>query len=188
MIFFKRQRPAQPREAADRGERLDPHRLDVRLLQNGAVTLYYKHAILTEDAAWFEQAGYTAYVLDAARWTTPADFHAEAKRVLGFPDYYGSNLAAWVDCLGDLNVPHDGGLVIQLRHYDVFARAQPQLAHTILDSIESASRKALISGRRLLALVQSDDPRIRFERVGALPVTWNPREWLDSDRGLRPAS
>jgi hypothetical protein len=30
--------------------------------------------------------------------------------------------------------------------------------------------------------VQSNDPRIRFERVGAMPVTWNPREWLDADR------
>jgi hypothetical protein len=32
--------------------------------------------------------------------------------------------------------------------------------------------------------VQSDDPRIRFERVGAMPVTWNPQEWLDADRGV----
>jgi len=46
----------------------------------------------------------------------------------------------------------------------------------------------LLLGQRLLALVQSDDPRIRFERIGAVPVNWNPREWLDSDRGLRPAS
>jgi hypothetical protein len=46
----------------------------------------------------------------------------------------------------------------------------------------------LLLGQRLLALIQSDDPRIRFERIGAVPVNWNPREWQDSDRGLRPAS
>ena len=73
------------------------------------------------------------------------------------------------------------------RRYDSFARSQPQLAQTILDSIETSSRRFLLTGRRLLALVQSDDPRIRFERVGAVPVTWNPREWLDSDRGLSRA-
>jgi hypothetical protein len=76
----------------------------------------------------------------------------------------------------------DGGVVLELRHFDAFARAEPRFAHTILDSIESTSRRFLVTGRRLLALVQSDDPRIRFERVGAMPVNWNPREWLDSDR------
>jgi hypothetical protein len=68
------------------------------------------------------------------------------------------------------------------RGYDAFAKSQPHLAQTILDSIESTSRRFLLTGRRLLALVQSSDPRIRFERVGAMPVTWNPREWLDADR------
>ena len=37
---------------------------------------------------------------------------------------------------------------------------------------------------RLLTLAQSDDPRIEFEPVGAHPVIWNPREWLDKNRGL----
>jgi RNAse (barnase) inhibitor barstar len=163
-------------------------RLDIRLLQSGAVALYHKHAVLSQDVTWLEQAGYRVHTLDAAKWTSASDFHGEAKRVLAFPDYYSGNLASWIDCLGELDVPDNGGVVLQIRHFDAFARVEPQFAHTILDSIESASRRFLIVGRRLLALVQSDDPRIRFERVGALPVNWNPREWLDADRGLRPAS
>jgi RNAse (barnase) inhibitor barstar len=108
--------------------------------------------------------------------------------VLGFPDYYGRNLAAWIDCLSDLEVPQTGGVVLQFKHYDAFAQSHSQLAQTILDSIESTSRRFLLTGQRLLALVQSDDPRIRFERVGAMAVTWNPREWLDTDRGVGRAS
>jgi hypothetical protein len=77
---------------------------------------------------------------------------------------------------------------MQIRHFDAFAQHDPRFAHTLLDSIESTSRRFLLVERRLLALVQSDDPRIRFERIGAAPVNWNPREWLDADRGLRPAS
>jgi hypothetical protein len=34
--------------------------------------------------------------------------------------------------------------------------------------------------------VQSDDPTIRFEPVGAMPVMWNHAEWLDAKR--RPGS
>jgi RNAse (barnase) inhibitor barstar len=184
MGLFKRERTAQHQRA----EQPPRDRLDFQLLQSSAVTLYHKNSILSQDLAILQQVGYRVYTLDATTWQSVADFHAAAKREFEFPDYHSPNLAAWIDCLGDLDVPAEGGAVIQLRHFDAFARHEPQFAHTLLDSIESASRRFLLFGYRLLALLQSDDPRIRFERIGAVPVNWNPREWLDVDRGLRPAS
>lgn len=183
MGLFKKERAAP-----SRAERPPLERLDVQLLQSSAVTLYHKHTLLAQDVSYLQQFGYRVYALDAALWKGAVDFHAEAKRVLVFPEYYSANLASWIDCLGEIDVPEEGGVVIQFKHFDAFARTDPQFAHTLLDSIESASRRFLLGGRRLLALVQSDDPRIRFERIGAVPVNWNPREWLDADRGLRPAS
>jgi RNAse (barnase) inhibitor barstar len=183
MVLF-----SKPRKSAPVTDRLAPDRLDVRLLQSSAVTLYHKQSILAQDLSWLQQAGYRAYMLDAVGWKSPADFHADVKRELALPDHYAGNLASWLDCLGDLDVPREGGVVMQVRHFDAFARHEPRFAHTLLDSIESASRRFLLLERRLLALVQSDDPRIRFDRIGAAPVNWNPREWLDADRGLRPAS
>jgi RNAse (barnase) inhibitor barstar len=176
------------RTAPSRAERPPLERLDIQLLQSSAVTLYHKHSLLAQDVSCLQQFGYRVYSLDAALWKAAADFHAEAKRVLVFPEYYSANLASWIDCLGEIDVPEEGGVVIQFKHFDAFARTDPEFAHTLLDSMESASRRFLLGGRRLLALVQSDDPRIRFERIGAVPVNWNPREWLDADRGLRPAS
>ncbi|HEX4681450.1 MAG TPA: barstar family protein [Gemmatimonadaceae bacterium] len=174
MAFFKRKAKA-PEEV---------QRLDWKLMERGAVALYHRSSVLSADVGWFKQQKYVVHELNAATWQAPADFHAEAQRVLNFPAHYSRNLAGWVDFLPDLEVPDEGGMVLVFRRYDVFARAQSQLAQTILDSIESTSRRFLLTGRRLLALVQSDDPRIRFERVGALPVTWNPREWLETDRGI----
>jgi len=174
MAFFKRKEKA-PAEV---------ERLDWRLLERGAVALYYKGSVLSQDLAWFRHHGYVIHELNATSWTSPADFHVDVQRVLSFPEYYGKNLASWVDCVAEVSVPDESGMAIVFRRYDVFAKSQPQLAQTILDSLETTSRRFLLTGRRLLALVQSDDPRIRFERVGAMPVTWNPREWLDSDRGL----
>jgi hypothetical protein len=174
MAFFKRKEKA-PAEV---------ERLDWKLLERGAVALYHKGTVLSQDVAWFRQNGYTVHELDGSAWETPVAFHAAAKGALDFPEYYGKNLASWVDCLAELSVPDDGGALLVFRRYDFFMKAQPELAQTILDSVESTSRRFLLSGRRLVALVQSDDPRIRFERVGALPVTWNPREWSDADRGM----
>jgi hypothetical protein len=163
-------------------------RLDWRILQNGAIALYYRPAILDEDAAWLAQQGYRVHHLDGARWESAADFHAEAKRVLGFADHYSGSLGALNDSLGELEVPNDGGMAIVLRRFDVLTRRDARLAHALLDALESASRHFLLFGKRLIALVQSDDPRIRFERVGERPVCWNAREWLDSNRGLSAAS
>jgi RNAse (barnase) inhibitor barstar len=176
------------RESPVRTDRFALDRLDMQLLQSSAVKLYHKQSVLAQDLSWLQRAGYHSYSLDAAPWKTASDFHADVKRELRLPEYYAGNLASWIDCLGDLDIPTDGGVVVQFRHFDTFARIEPQFAHTLLDSFESASRRFLLMERRLLALVQSDDPRIRFERIGAAPVNWNPREWLDADRGLRPAS
>jgi RNAse (barnase) inhibitor barstar len=172
MAFFKRKEKA-PAEV---------QRLDWKLLERGAVALYHKSSVLSQDLGWFRQQGYTIHELDAGSWGAPADFHTAVQRQLSFPAYYGKNLASWIECIAELPVPDESGTLLVFRRYDAFTRTQPQFAQTILDSIESTSRRFLLTGRRFLALVHSDDARIRFERVGAMPVTWNPREWLDSDR------
>ncbi|HEX3867437.1 MAG TPA: barstar family protein [Gemmatimonadaceae bacterium] len=172
MGFFKRKEKA-PAEV---------QRLDWQLMERGAVALYHKPSILSADVSWFRQQKYAIHELDGATLTTAADFHAAARTAFGFPSHYASNFASWVDCVGELPVSDDGGTLVVFRRFDAFFRCQPQLAQSILDSIETTSRRFLLTGRRFLALVQSDDPRARFERVGAMPVTWNPREWLDSDR------
>ncbi|MEO7086059.1 MAG: barstar family protein [Gemmatimonadaceae bacterium] len=174
MGFFRRKEKA-PAEV---------QRLDWKLLERGAVALYYKPNVLSADLGWFKAQGYAIHELNAAGWTLPADFHEAAKRAFSLPSHYVNNLASWIDCIGEISVPDQSGTVVVFRQYDAFSRAQPQLAQTILDSIETTSRRFLLTGRRFLALVQSDDPRLRFDRVGAMPVTWNPREWLESDRGL----
>jgi len=43
---------------------------------------------------------------DAIRdWPT---FHDEFARVFGFPDFYGKNMDAWIDCMTSLDLPEDG--------------------------------------------------------------------------------
>ena len=159
-------------------------RLDLRLLQNSPVALYFRSEILSEDTAWLRNEGYLIDEFDCTKWHTESDFHNDAAARLAFPDYYGHNLNAFNDCITDLDVPNDGGRAIVFRRFDLFAQREPHVAQDILDIMTSASWHSLLFGRRLLTLVQSDDPRIAFEPVGAHPVMWNPREWLSSNRGL----
>lgn len=49
-------------------------------------------------------------------WNT---FHSVFARELGFPDFYGRNMNAWVDCLTHLDEPGDGMSNIVLRDNDI---------------------------------------------------------------------
>jgi RNAse (barnase) inhibitor barstar len=162
----------------------DRERLDWQLFQNGGVVLYHKQQVLAEDAAWLVKAGYELREFDANGWTTSAAFHEDMKRVFSFPKHYTNNLASLVDALAELQIAPGGAIAVQLRRYDRLAKAESHLAWSVLDALETTSRRLLLTGRRMLSLVQSDDPRIKFDRVGAMPVNWNPREWLDTDRGI----
>jgi len=162
----------------------DRERLDWMLFQNGGVVLYHKQQVLAEHSAALVREGYQLRELDAHGWKDARAFHEDVKRVFSFPSHYTNNLASLVDALAELEIPAGGAVAVQMRRYDRFAKVESHLAWSILDAMETTSRRLLLTGRRLLTLVQSDDPRIKFERVGAMPVNWNPREWLESDRGL----
>ena len=182
-MFFKSKRAAAgaPFLPGDRD------RLDFRLLESGAIALYHRKPILETHLAWLKQEGWRVYGFDCARWDGPDAMHADLQRVLGFASHYRPSLASLVDALGDLEVPTPGGAALQLQRYDLFAGKDRALAQTLLDVIETTSRTFLLTGRKLLALAQSDDPRLSFERVGARPVNWNPQEWLPADRGVKGA-
>ena len=159
-------------------------RLDYRLLRDGGVVLYNSEAVLREDVAWLRAEKYQVQEFDARRWNSESDFHDEVARSLGFPDYYGQNLDAFNDCMGDILVPAEGGMAIVIRNADTVGLRDRELLPIVLDILADVTRKNMLFGRRFLTLVQSEDPRIEFAPIGAVPVIWNPREWLRSNRGL----
>ena len=111
--------------------------------------------------------------------------HADLASALSFPDYDGHNMNALDECLrDDLEVPDASGRAIVLRRLDVFAERDSWAAQRLLKSLAWATWDQLLYGRRLLTLAQSDDPQLRFGRVGGRNVGWNSKEFLDSSRGL----
>ena len=46
--------------------------------------------------------------LPAEEITDWASFHSVCKRLFGFPDFYGRNMDAWIDCMTSLDNPRDG--------------------------------------------------------------------------------
>ncbi len=164
----------------------DTGRLDWQLMQNGAVTLYFRTAILEGDLAWLGDHSYRIQTIDC---DDLAAFYRQVSHVLKFKEQFGygewmGNLDALNDALRHLEIDPGSGVVLCFLRYDLLRTASPELAEGVLDVIEWNSRDYLLLGRRLLALVQSDDPRIQFHPLGARAAGWNRREWLNKDRGL----
>jgi len=181
--------------AAFRDTLEDNHRLDWHILSRGGVSLYFRPTVLREDMAWLTAEHYEVTEFDAADWHSVDAMHDVLSHRLAFPAHYGRNFNALRDCLEeDLAIPNQGGRALTFLHYDAFVRSagadppdQPSqgAAEGLLDYVVKASRHYLLTGRRFLALVQSDDPRLRFGLLGATRTEWNSKEWLDADRVRR---
>jgi hypothetical protein len=154
----------------------DGDRLDFELLRDSPVTLYRSREILAEHVAWLRRHGYLVHQFDCAGWLSEEDFHTEVGRNPGFLGYSGRNVAAFNDRLCQIAVPEEGGTALVSLSFEVLYRLSPEPAWHILDIGARWSRLFLLTGRRLIALVQSDDPDIRVEPVGARPILLNGDE------------
>jgi RNAse (barnase) inhibitor barstar len=166
--------------------------LDWTILRDGGVALYCRPEVLATDLKWLETNAYRIVEFDAAGWDSEEEMHDSFKSRLSFPDYYGNNLDALNECMwDDLVVPDTGGLVLVFQHYDHFAKAIQnntadgrRFADIVLHVLARAIRYHMLFGRRLIIIVQSDDPRIAIENLAPVYADWNPREWLAKKRGL----
>ena len=79
-------------------------------------------------------------VADIEDWPT---FHDVFQRTLGFPDYYGRNMDAWIDCMTYLDdreagmttvsVDPGGVLIMQLENATNFERRCPEQYRALLE-------------------------------------------------------
>jgi RNAse (barnase) inhibitor barstar len=155
-------------------------RLDWQILQDGWTSLYWQQSILDKDLNWFKNENYSVFDFDCTKWTESKQIHNDLKKQLDFPDYYGENLNALNDCLSDIEIKATG-LLIVFRHFQIVDK---DIAHSLLEVFARNSRLHNLFGKRLLTLVQVDNPNYHIESVGSTPVLWNGAEWLDSKRGL----
>lgn len=153
--------------------------------------MFWQSSLLDETVGWLRAHDYRVVELDAESWSSEADIYQDLGSGLHFPDYFGHNMAALNDCMRDIaagdygwDVEHETGVVIVLKRFDAFAKVDRRTAQTMLDIVAVQARCAILIGNRMICLVQSNDPHLAFEPVGAMPVMWNDAEWLDAKRGL----
>lgn len=81
--------------------------------------------------------------IDATRIRDWDSFHAVFKEALGFPDFYGGNMDAWIDCMSSLDDPAAGMtaqhvvsgtvLTLQIDGIDDFATRCPEQYEALVE-------------------------------------------------------
>jgi len=164
------------------------HPFDYRLVQNTFVSMFSSPAVLREATDWLAEHGYHVVTLNAATWAGTDDMHRKLAAALDFPSYYGRNLNAFSDCLSDVATgdyglpPGATGLVLVLLGIEVFAASHRGTAQALLNAFAVQARNAALIGSRMMCLVQSNNPKLRFEPVGATQVWWNDAEMFGANR------
>jgi RNAse (barnase) inhibitor barstar len=154
------------------------------LLHSGPIALYCSKSVLEEDIDKLSSEAFEIKRFDTACWKSPNTFHREFKGQLGFPEYYGMNLNALRECLGDdVSIADDGGLAIVLTDYDEFTKRDSSHATVILDILADRSRHLQMFGKTLIALVHTKDTEADYGNLGAVTAWWNQKEFLRDRRG-----
>jgi hypothetical protein len=165
------------------------HPIDFRLVAGGGAALFLRESVLLETQQALLSMRYTVVPLDASGWTEESALHEAMSVALDFPAYYGRNLDALNDCLGDVAHGDYGwspststGLVVVVRGFAAFARREPVLARHVAGAFIGTTREALLFGHRIVWLLHVDDPDFRLDLDARTYLPWNGREWLDANR------
>lgn len=156
--------------------------LECRLLQNGCVVLYHNPFLMEEHSSLLVRSGWQFKEIYVGELGTADEFFSQVAMTFEFPEYFGRNLNALRDCLSEIGFGKARRLAVSLTRFDLVVKQDAAFAHAVLDIFAEVERHCLMEGGRILFLVQSSNPDVRFPPVGATPVLWNFEEWLDSKR------
>jgi RNAse (barnase) inhibitor barstar len=93
-----------------------------------------------------------------------ATFHETCRKVLGFPEFYGANMNAWIDCMADLRddtkmssffLKPNEMLVIGLQDSDDFRRRLPEIAKALEECVAFVNQRCVAKGQQPVLTIVS---------------------------------
>lgn len=151
---------------------------DVPYIRDGAVTLFWRVALFEAAKADLASA---SYELVHVRCETAKNFIEDMSRGLNWEaqfDYapWSGNLNALEEGVAGVAFSASQRLALCFRGFQDLAAEDAGFARGVLDVIEYQSRDHLVHGRRLVALVQTDDATFEARNLGTRAANWTVAE------------
>jgi RNAse (barnase) inhibitor barstar len=90
--------------------------------------------------------------LDTNKITDWASFHLVCKEAFGFPDYYGENMNAWIDCMSDA-VIDETILYIEVANTEKFNARLPEVFIALIECTAFVNNRFPKSDNTKIALI-----------------------------------
>ncbi len=152
------------------------------------VQLYHRSRFLLDDIARCRAAGWSVIEFHTEGWVDSATMHDDLAEGLGLPPYYGRNLDALNDVLGEVSAGRFGfpadaaGGALVLHRFEGLVGAKPGLAEALVDVVSIATVRAVEHGWPLAVMIQSNDPDLSPLHTAPTAIGWNRSERRRSDR------
>jgi hypothetical protein len=164
----------------------DFQRADWPLVQNGAVNLFWKPAVLADAVDDLRKLRYR--IAEVSCCSGRPVFYGQVSEALHWKERFGyhpwsGNLDALNDGFREYPFGPTGRSALVLNSFHSLAKDGKDFAHQVLDIIESAARDHLLTGKILICLVQTNDNGYECPDIGCRRANWNRQEWLRSKRG-----
>lgn len=92
-------------------------------------------------------------------------------------------MSALSDCLRhDLEIPFESGFALVMENFDLFYEKDKISGHEILERLSRGARERILTGERLITLIQTSNPRFYPEAIGSFELCWNRHESADEQR------
>ncbi len=95
--------------------------------------------------------------LDGHRIADWGSFHDECRKAFGFPDFYGRNMDAWIDCLSGLRdgddmtkftLLPDEMVCIEVLHTDFLRRKAPEILEAVEECAAEVNERCIEHGQK----------------------------------------
>ena len=94
--------------------------------------------------------------IDCSKILTFADFHTVFSTAMGFPDFYGRNMDAWIDCMTYVDSPEEGMtsvhvekggfMVLVLKNVDDMIASCPKAYEALVDDVAFVNHRRMEIG------------------------------------------
>lgn len=139
--------------------------IDKAIMSDGFIRIYANETKLEDDIELLRNKKYQIIEFDGNFISTKMELMFDLENKLQFPDYFGRNYDALIDCLRDYEIP-ENGLVLLFRHLN---NLDLEHVHILLDILCNYSRQRIVWNQKLITLVQVRDKNFKLEEpIGAV--------------------
>ncbi|MCH4822775.1 barstar family protein [Gramella lutea] len=101
-----------------------------------------------------EKKSENKFQVDANNIVDWKSFHKEVRNELKFPDYYGENMDAWIDCIDEISENSD--LVIRIKNTQNLKNKNPEILNSLIECSQFVNTRKINQGEKNRVILDFD--------------------------------